>query len=110
MPAKILDVNIKSAALLVKEAYPHLKAGKNPSVVIVSSIGGLAPFAVSDTIVTYCPRAMCIGVEFWDLKFTPGRLTSLFSFSRLFTATWTLFCKQDSTVGAYQSTVTGAGA
>jgi len=42
-----LDVNVKAAALLVKEAYPHLKESENGSVVIVSSIGGLVPFSVS---------------------------------------------------------------
>ena len=49
---QILDVNIKSAALLVKEAHPHLQKSKNGSVVLVSSIGGLVPFAVS-SVVTY---------------------------------------------------------
>jgi NAD(P)-dependent dehydrogenase (short-subunit alcohol dehydrogenase family) len=44
---QILDVNIKSAALLVKEAYPYLQKSLNGSVVLVSSIGGLVPFAVS---------------------------------------------------------------
>ena len=43
---QILDINIKAAALLVKEAYPHLKASKNGSVVFVSSIAGYTPFPV----------------------------------------------------------------
>ncbi|XP_041378687.1 dehydrogenase/reductase SDR family member 4-like [Gigantopelta aegis] len=51
---KIFDINIKSAAFLVKEAYPHLKkTGGN--VIFVSSIGGftplnlLGPYSISKT-------------------------------------------------------------
>lgn len=42
---KILDINVKAAALLVKEAYPHLQKNGG-SVVFVSSIGGYSPFNV----------------------------------------------------------------
>jgi dehydrogenase/reductase SDR family protein 4 len=42
---KILDVNVKCTALLVKEALPYLKERRNASIVIVSSIGGFMPFS-----------------------------------------------------------------
>lgn len=42
---KIWDINVKSTALLVKEAYPHLKANKGGSIVIVSSIAAYSPFS-----------------------------------------------------------------
>eukprot|EP00731_Ephydatia_muelleri_P025942 Em0018g42a len=40
---KIFEINIKAAAMLVKEALPHFRARGNGSVVFVSSIGGYNP-------------------------------------------------------------------
>jgi dehydrogenase/reductase SDR family protein 4 len=40
---KIFDINVKSAAMLVKEAYPHLRETCG-NVVFVSSIAGFQPF------------------------------------------------------------------
>ena len=47
---QILDINIKAVALLLKEAHPHLKASKNGSVVLVSSIAGYFPIPVSSML------------------------------------------------------------
>ena len=50
-----MDVNVKTAFLLTQEAYPHLKASGNASVIYVSSIAGyqplekLGPYSVSKT-------------------------------------------------------------
>lgn len=50
---KILDINVKSAVLLVKEAYPHM--GKGSSIVFISSVMAFNPplpigmYAVSKT-------------------------------------------------------------
>jgi len=41
---KIMDVNVKSTFLLVKDFAPLLKSSSNPSITIVSSIGGFVPF------------------------------------------------------------------
>merc|ERR1712183_1241415 len=41
---KIMDVNVKSTFLLVKDFAPLLKTSNNPSITIVSSIGGFVPF------------------------------------------------------------------
>ncbi|CAD7083261.1 unnamed protein product [Hermetia illucens] len=44
---KIFDVNVKSSFMLAKEALPHLrKQGAGGSIVFVSSIAGLDPFAL----------------------------------------------------------------
>lgn len=43
---KIMDINVKAAYLLVKEAAPHLEKRGKGSIVIVSSIGGLVPFSM----------------------------------------------------------------
>ncbi|XP_003382463.2 PREDICTED: dehydrogenase/reductase SDR family member 4-like [Amphimedon queenslandica] len=40
---KIFEVNVKSAAMIAKEAYPHLKKTSG-NIVFVSSIGGYEPF------------------------------------------------------------------
>merc|ERR1712002_1041297 len=41
---KIMDVNVKATFMLVKDFAPLLKTSNNPSITIVSSIGGFVPF------------------------------------------------------------------
>jgi dehydrogenase/reductase SDR family protein 4 len=63
---KIFDVNVKSAALLVKEAHPYLKAKNNGSVVFISSIAGYAPssylgvYSISKTALLGLTRTLAV--------------------------------------------------
>ena len=41
---KIFDVNVKATFLMIKDFTSLLKDGRNPSITIVSSIGGFVPF------------------------------------------------------------------
>lgn len=41
---KIFDVNVKATFMLVKELKPLMESSKNPSITVVSSIGGFVPF------------------------------------------------------------------
>lgn len=41
---KIFDVNVKATFMLVKELHPLMESSNNPSITIVSSIGGFIPF------------------------------------------------------------------
>lgn len=47
----VLDVNLRAHALLVQEMLPHLRAARNPSVVAIASIEGLA---ANPHIPAYC--------------------------------------------------------
>jgi NAD(P)-dependent dehydrogenase (short-subunit alcohol dehydrogenase family) len=47
----VLDVNLRAHALLVQEMLPHLRGARNPSVVAIASIEGLAANAF---IPAYC--------------------------------------------------------
>nr|XP_039262220.1 dehydrogenase/reductase SDR family member 4-like [Styela clava] len=43
---KIMEINVKAAYLLVKEAAPYIEKRGKGSIVLVSSIGGLVPFSM----------------------------------------------------------------
>ena len=97
LSTQIWDINVKSTALLVKEAYPHFKANKSVkliynsfityyiyilsrggSVVLVSSIGAYAPFSVSVNV------------------YKPTQYSSLTFFSLCLSGSRPILCEQDS--------------
>lgn len=43
---KIMDVNVKSTYLLMKESLPYLRERKSSSIVVISSIAGYKPFSL----------------------------------------------------------------
>lgn len=72
---KILDVNVKAAFLLAKEAYPHLKQSGNASITFVTSIAAyqplhkLGPYSVAKTALLGLTKVR----RWWDIDATLSR-------------------------------------
>jgi dehydrogenase/reductase SDR family protein 4 len=102
---KIFDINVKSAALLVKEAHPYLKAKNNGSVVFVSSIGGYTPFqylgiySISKTALLGLTRTLAVELASDGIRvncIAPGLIQTKFS-----SAIW----KNESVLDSMEKTI-----
>jgi dehydrogenase/reductase SDR family protein 4 len=102
---KIFDVNVKSAALLVKEAHPYLKAKNNGSVVFISSIAGYAPssylgvYSISKTALLGLTRTLAVELASDGIRvncIAPGLIQTKFS-----SAIW----KNESVLDSMEKTI-----
>ncbi|XP_060274926.1 dehydrogenase/reductase SDR family member 4 isoform X1 [Ovis aries] len=85
---KILDINVKAAALLTKAVVPEMAKRGGGSIVIVSSIGAYSPFPslgpynVSKTALLGLTKNLAIELAEWNVRvncLAPGLIKTSFS-------------------------------